>query len=81
MKRRSLHRSPSLACSAVLVLSALSCGCATASVWGLGREAGPSSGSELGSTRLSDSEWINILATPFAVAFDICVQICTNVTL
>lgn len=48
----------------------------TASVWGGGVEEDEFDGSSSlrwsGGERLSDSVWVNILATPFALAFDIC---------
>ncbi|MEM8710884.1 MAG: hypothetical protein AAGG01_08025 [Planctomycetota bacterium] len=64
--------------ASLLALTFLLCtSCVTASVWGGGvaeDENGESTIVWSGNTPLSPSPWINALATPFALAFDICLS-------
>lgn len=60
---------------AALLASCLFSSCVTASVWGGGVEEDEDGDSSIvftGGTPLSESPWVNALATPFALALDLC---------
>ncbi len=65
----------SLATASILLAVLLLPSCVTASVWGGGLESngdGTSSLNFSGDTPLSSSPWVNAIATPFALALDVC---------
>ena len=71
-----MHRRPLRTHLAAALLAApLLSGCVTATVWGGGVEEDEDGNESVvwsGGEPLSDSVWVNIAATPFALALDLC---------